>query len=44
MKTIDFCVKDETFQIPNAWELLTPSQYEALVKLLWENSLSLCSV
>lgn len=32
MKTIDFCVKGETYRIPNAWELLTPSQYEALVK------------
>lgn len=31
MKTIDFCVKGETYRIPNAWELLTPLQYEKLV-------------
>ena len=44
MKTIDFCVKDETFQIPNAWELLTPSQYEALVKDLNKVALGELSV
>lgn len=44
MKTIDFCVKDETFHIPNAWELLTPSQYEALVKDLNKVALGELSV
>ena len=27
MKRIEFVVKDKTYGIPNAWELLTPEQY-----------------
>lgn len=30
--TIDFCVKDKTYHIPNSWEQLTSSQYELLFR------------
>ena len=34
MKRIEFVVKDKTFGIPNAWELLTPEQYMDVCRLL----------
>ena len=34
MKRIEFVVKDKTFGIPNAWELLTPEQYMDVCRLV----------
>ena len=34
MKRIEFVVKDKTYGIPNAWELLTPEQYMDVCRLL----------
>ncbi len=34
MRRIEFVVKDKTYGIPNAWELLTPEQYMDVCRLL----------